>query len=487
MRRLDPEQLVVCLAKGFTCSRSDVQRQHFSISTILGNVIMIKIRKGLDLPITGQPRQVIEDGPTVRSVALVGFDYHGMKPTMAVKEGDRVKLGQALFSDKKNHGVIYTSPATGTVAAINRGAQRVFQSIVIDVDAGSDEAEEFERFDATALAGLSAEKVRDILIRSGMWTAFRTRPYSKVPAVEAAPSAIFVSAMDTNPLAADPALVIAEQAEAFAQGLNLIARLTEGKVHVGHAPGVKLDVQPTEKISLHAFAGVHPAGNVGTHIHFVHPVSATRVVWTMGYQDVIAVARLFTEGRLSTSRVISLAGPQVQNPRLVRTRLGASLDELTAGQMKTGENRLISGSVFGGRSGGSAVRFLGRYHTQVTVLAEGRERQLLHFVRPGFNNFSVLPIYITSLMRKRFDFNTSTNGSERAMVPVGTYERIMPLDILPTQLLRSLIVGDTETAQKLGCLELDEEDLALCSFVCPGKYEYGPILRDNLTRIEIEG
>ena len=233
---------------------------------------------------------------------------------------------------------------------------------------------------------------------------------------------------------------------------------------------------------------MHPAGNAGTHIHHLDPVSATKTVWTVGYQDVIAIGQLFTTGQLNAERVVALAGPQVEKPRLVRTRLGASLEELTAGEMKAGENRVISGSVFGGRTAAGAYAFLGRYHNQVSVLLEGRSRDMLHYLRAGFDRFSTLGIYISSLMPgKKYDFDTTTNGSERAMVPVGNYERVMPLDILPTQLLRSLIVGDTDMAQKLGCLELDEEDLALCTYVCAGKYEYGPILRNNLTRIEKEG
>lgn len=443
---------------------------------------MIKIRKGLDLPITGVPKQAIEDGPKVRAVALIGFDYHGMKPTMEVKEGDQVKIGQTLFTDKKTPGVIYTSPASGTVSAINRGAQRVFQSVVIDVE-GDDAVD----FGAQDLASLDAQGIRDTLIKSGQWTAFRTRPYSKVPAVDANANSIFVTAMDTNPLAADPSVIINERAEAFSQGLDILAKLTEGKVFVCHAANVQLPKASASNVAYESFSGLHPAGNAGTHIHHLDPVSVKKSVWTIGYQDVIAIAELFKTGRLSVERVVALAGPKVSEPRLVRTRLGASLDELSAGQLKEGENRIISGSVFGGRSGGSAVKFLGRYHTQVSVLAEGRERTLVHYLRPGFKNFSVLPIFISKLTGGKFDFTTSTNGSERAMVPVGAYEKVMPLDILPTQLLRSLIVGDTESAQQLGCLELDEEDLALCTFVCPGKYEYGPILRDNLTRIEIEG
>lgn len=446
---------------------------------------MIKIRRGLDLPIAGSPNQSIEDGPQVRQVALIGFDYHGMKPTMAVQVGDKVKLGQEVFSDKKIPGVIFTAPASGTVVAINRGDQRVFHSLVINVE--GDDAVEFAKYSAGELAGLSREQVQDNLVKSGLWTALRTRPYSKTPALDSKPSSIFVQAIDTNPLAADPAVVIAAKQEAFANGLTLLARLTEGKVFVCQAEGVQLP-KGQGNISVETFAGVHPAGNPGTHIHFLDPVNANKFVWTIGYQDVIAIGELFTTGKLNVERVVALAGPQVERPRLVRTRLGANLNELTEGQTKAGENRVISGSVFGGRRSHGNLTFLGRFHTQISVLLEGRERELLHYLRLGSKRFSVMGIYLSKLFGlKNLPFTTSTNGSERAMVPVGSYEKIMPLDILPTQLLRSLIVGDTEMAQKLGCLELDEEDLALCTFVCPGKYEYGPILRSNLTRIENEG
>ncbi|WNO07573.1 Na(+)-translocating NADH-quinone reductase subunit A [Teredinibacter sp. KSP-S5-2] len=447
---------------------------------------MIKIRRGLDLPISGAPRQSIEDGPTIRSVAVVGFDYHGMKPTMEVQVGDKVKLGQLLFTDKKTEGVRYTAPASGTVSAINRGYQRVLQSVVIDVE--GEEEESFASYSQDQLSGLSDEQVAENLINSGLWTAIRTRPYSRVPATNTRPAAIFVSAMDTNPLAADPAIVIAEKPEAFQNGLQVLSKLTQGKLYVCHADQAEIPAAPASNVQYEVFGGVHPAGNVGTHIHFLDPVNAEKVVWTLGYQDVIAVGELFSTGKLSTSRVVALAGPQVEDPRLVRTRLGASLEELTAGSLKTGENRLISGSVFGGSTAAGPTAFLGRYANQVSVLTEGRERPMLHFCVPGFDRFSAMPIYVSKLFgKKKFDFTTSANGSERAMVPIGAYEKVMPLDILPTQLLRALIVGDTDMAQKLGCLELDEEDLALCSFVCNGKYEFGPILRDNLTRIEKEG
>ncbi|MHA6493761.1 Na(+)-translocating NADH-quinone reductase subunit A [Pseudomonas borbori] len=445
---------------------------------------MIKIKDGLDLPITGAPVQRIEAARPVRSVAVIGFDYHGMKPTMDVQVGDRVKLGQVLFSDKKTPGVVFTAPGAGVVSAIHRGEQRVLQSVVIDLD--GDERVTFAHYPVDQLGAIGDAKVRENLQQSGLWTALRTRPYSKVPAVDAVPSSIFVTAIDTHPLAADPAVVITEYAADFENGLQVLGNL--GKVFLCKAEGVTLPGEQSGKVQTEAFSGPHPAGLAGTHIHFLDPVNVNKCVWSINYQDVIAVGKLFASGQLWVERVVSLAGPVVEQPRLVRTRLGANLEELTAGQLQPGNNRVISGSVLGGRTARGAVAFLGRYHLQVSCLAEGNDREMLHYLRAGVNKHSVLNIFVSKLMSaKKFAFSTTTNGSPRAMVPVGNYEAVMPLDILPTQLLRYLIVGDTEMAQKLGCLELDEEDLALCTYVCAGKYEYGPILRDNLARIEKEG
>ena len=447
---------------------------------------MIKLKRGMDIPIQGAPEQVIDTAPTARNVALVGFDYVGMKPTMEVAEGDRVRLGQLLFTDKKTAGVRYTAPASGVVSAINRGAKRVLQSVVIEID--GDEAESFSSYSEADARGLDAAAIREQLQQSGQWTALRTRPFSKVPALDAEAAAIFITAIDTHPLAADPTLAIREQAEAFALGQDLLAKLTQGKTYLCAAPGANLPRGSAANIELAEFSGPHPAGLPGTHVHFLVGASTARVVWTVGYQDVIAIGRLFLDGRLYTDRIISLAGPQVERPRLLRTRLGVDLQALCAGELRDGVNRVISGSVLGGRGVQAGTAYLGRYHNQVSVLLEGRYREFMGWLSPGANKHSNLGIYLSSWFgRKPLPMTTNTNGSERAMVPVGSYETIMPLDILPTQLLRSLIVGDTETAQALGCLELEEEDLALCTYVCPGKYEYGPILRDNLTRIEKEG
>ena len=447
---------------------------------------MIKLTKGLNLPIAGMPSQQISSKTAVKRVALLGEEYIGMRPSMAVREGDRVQKGQLLFEDKKNPGVRFTAPASGTVSAIHRGERRVLQSVVIDVD--GEESVHFPRYELADLAGLTRESVQQQLLESGLWTAFRTRPFSKIPAPGSVPAAIFVTAIDTNPLAADPQPIILAQREAFDAGLTLLTRLTDGKVHVCQAGGGKLGGHPVGQVTFNQFAGPHPAGLAGTHIHFLEPVSLKKQVWHLNYQDVIAVGKVFLEGELYNERIVALGGPQVKEPRLLKTCLGASLDELLEDELLDDENRIISGSVLSGTHACGPHAFLGRFHLQISVVKEGREKELFGWVMPGKDKFSITRTTVGHfLKRKLFNFSTDTNGGERAMVPIGNYERVMPLDILPTILLRDLLAGDTDSAQALGCLELDEEDLALCTYVCPGKYEYGPALRSVLTQIEQEG
>ena len=447
---------------------------------------MIKITKGLDLPIAGLPDRQRIDDVTVNRVAVKGEEYVGLRPSMAVKEGDRVVKGQLLFEDKKIPGVRFTAPASGTVSAVHRGERRVLQSVVIDID--GDASLNFTAYSADDLATLPREVVAAQLIESGMWTAMRTRPFSKTPAPGTAPAAIFVTAMDTNPLAADPQPIILAQREAFNAGLTVLTRLTDGKVHVCQSSGGKLGGHPQGQVTFNQFTGPHPAGLVGTHIHFLEPVSLNKQVWHLNYQDVIAYGKLFLEGVLWTERIIALGGPQVKQPRLLRTCLGADLDALVEGELHEGENRVLSGSVLNGSRAAGPQAFLGRFHLQVSVLKEGREKELLGWVAPGRDKYSITRTTLGHFLKKKlFNLSTDTHGGERAMVPIGNYERVMPLDILPTMLLRDLLAGDTDSAQALGCLELDEEDLALCTYVCPGKYEYGPVLRHVLTQIEQEG
>jgi len=448
--------------------------------------VEIKLTKGLDIPVEAPPEQTIQDAPVVASVALLGADYVGLRPAVVVREGERVALGQPLFTDKSDPRVHYVSPGSGIVTAINRGTRRALLSIVISLE--GDDEREFNAYEPSDITALSEAQVKENLLASGLWTALRTRPFSRVPSPDARPDALFVNAMDSNPLAAAPEVVVAQGREDFLNGLRVLGKLGENGLFLCKAADAEIPGAHLPGVQVAEFTGPHPAGLVGTHIHHLAPVINGRSAWYVNYQDAMAVGRLFTSGRLPVERVVALGGPVVKRPRLLRTRLGASLRDLTAQQLEDVDCRVVSGSILSGRRAADASGYLGRYHLQVSVLAEGRQRHFLGWLAPGSRQFSASRAFLSSLLPKRLlPLTTSQNGSPRAMIPVGAYERVVPLDLLPTQLLRALVVGDTEMAQQLGCLELDEEDLALCSFVCPSKYEFGPALREVLTRIEKEG
>ena len=439
--------------------------------------MQIKINKGLDVPISGKPELTLSDANPVGAVGLVGWDTPGLKPKMAVAAGDRVKLGQTLFIDKRNPEVCYTAPGSGVVSAINRGERRVLNSVVVELD--GDEAETWSTDD---------KDIRKTLCESGLWTTLRTRPFGKIPQPDTTPNSIFVTAINTNPLAGDPALVIGEDPEAFLAGLRVISQLTEGKIYVCTRAGADIPCPDGDQFVHAEFSGPHPAGLVGTHIHFLDPVSIKKTVWHVGYQNTMAIGRLFTNGRLPTERVIALGGPMVKNPRLLRTQRGASTADILDGEMQRGDARVISGSVLSGHRASGMLGWLGAYHNQISVIGEGSPREFLSWLRPGHKKYSALRAYASTWLHKGdYDLTSSQNGSPRAMVSTGSFERIMPLDILPTVLLKALLVRDTDSAQQLGALELDEEDLALCSFVCNGKYNYGPHLRKALDEIEANG
>jgi len=424
-----------------------------------------RIKRGLDLPISGRPEQKISEAAGVNRVGIVAADYVGMRPTMVVREGDQVKRGQVLFTDKKTLGVRYTSPASGRVASVSRGEKRRFLSVVIEIE--GDEEAEFPTFQDHYLYNLDRQTVVQNLLESGLWTALRTRPFSKVPSPESSPHALFITATDTNPLAPDPAIVLNEQADSFVFGLQVLSTLTDGTTYLCKAAGSEIPGTDQSCVEVAEFSGPHPSGLAGTHIHFLDPVNESKTVWYIGYQDVVAIGKQFVEGCLWTDRVVSIAGPAAAKPRLVRTRLGASLDDLTSDESDGREVRVISGSVLSGRMSVDPVNYLGRYANQVSLLREGNSRDFLGWMCLGMRKFSVKPVFASALVGRNadYDFNTSTEGSPRAIVPVGSYECVMPLDIVATPLMKSLCVEDAEQAQALGCLELDEEDLALCTYV----------------------
>jgi Na+-transporting NADH:ubiquinone oxidoreductase subunit A len=460
------------------------------------------IKKGLDLPLTGGPHlplggDAISAGPSVTQVAVIAADFIGMKPRMLVQPGDAVQRGTPLFEDRKRPGVVHTAPGAGTISAVNRGAKRALISVVIKLNereqAGTPSDEDFLSFESYTSAdvdSLTRDQVRDLLVESGAWTALRARPFSRVPPVDGTAHSIFVTAMDTHPLGADVATAMAGGQAAFEVGLKALTKLTDGPVHLCRAPDSGVGPGNTDGITVQEFAGPHPAGLPGTHIHMVDPVHREKFVWYVNYADVQYIGHLLTTGKLDVNRVLSLAGPMVEHPRLIKSRIGASVDELVAGQTFAGkEVRAISGSLLGGRkASGDKEGFLGRYALQVSVIEEDRERGFLGWLSPGENLFSIFPIYVSKMFPgHKFGFTTNTNGSHRAVVPIGMYEEVMPLDIIPTFLLRSLASKDLEKVEQLGALELDEEDLALCTMVCPGKNDWGAILRENLDTIEREG
>ena len=456
-----------------------------------------RIARGLNLPITGMPERVVEPAAAASTVAVVAADYPNMRPRMHVAEGDAVRRGTLLFEDRKGEGIRFTSPGAGVVKAIARGERRVLLSVVIELNerevAGTPSDEDHQPFAThagTDLATLGADGFRGLLGESGLWTALRARPHDRVPSIGESCASIFVTGMDTNPLGLDVSLAMEGREADFQLGLAALKLLTEGPVFLCTEPGSGLGGGGVEGVRHETFEGPHPAGLVGTHVHTLDPVHRSKSVWHVLAQDVAAMGALVQTGRLDVTRVVSLSGPLVEKPRMIRTRLGAQIGELVSGQLQAeGEPRVISGSVLCGRSTGvPGGEHLGRYHQQIACLAEDRERVFLGWMGPGNDRYSTVRAFLSGFLpAKKYPMTTTTHGSHRAMVPIGMFERVMPLDILATFLLRAVAVGDLETAEQLGALELVEEDLALCSYVSPGKEEFGLHLRNVLDEIWREG
>ena len=442
------------------------------------------LKKGLDIPIAGVPNQVIEDTKIPNSVAILGPDYNGLKPKMFVNVGDKVQRGTPLFCNKDNPEVSFVSPCKGFVKEINRGEKRALLSVVIDIENLEDKGIAIINLHSKEKS--TKEFNKKCLLDSGLWTSFLTRPYSKIPNSKSDPSSIFITAMDTEPLCPDADLIINNDIEAFEEGIKRVATLTEGKVFICKRENSDININNFDSFE---FAGPHPAGLSGTHMHFLDPPSANKTVWSIGYQDVISIGKLFLNGFIDIFRTISIAGPLCNNPRLVKTIIGASLDDILEGEYNKSEScRIISGSVLSGFHADGDTAYLGKYSRQITIIKEDKDKHFFGWIKPQPNKYSVMPVLFSAFsFFKLFNLTSNLNGGRRAMVPTGVFETLMPQDFLPTQLLRSLLVMDTDVAQSLGALELDEEDIALCTFACPAKYEYGTALRESLTKIEKEG
>ena len=445
----------------------------------------IKTKRGLNLPISGglSSHEVVA-GPPIKQVAILPQEAVGIKPRLLVEVGDAVQIGTPLVLDKRSEKVLFTAPTSGEIAAIHRGARRALLAIVIQPDGANTQIDGFGPLDPAQTA---TEDLVDALCRSGLWAGLRRRPFECVARPDDEPRALFVTAIDTRPLAADPRELIRGREEHFTAGLTALARLAP-KTFLCTGGGDWNSLAPSG-VQVQEFQGPHLAGNVGTHMHLLSPVAAGRNAWHIGAQDVADIGEFLSTGVIPTERVVALVGPALRQPQLVRTQKGAAISELCAGLAETEEARYINGSVLDGKLAqpGDEVGYLGRYANQISVLSDAPKRRFLDWMNPFSKTHTVTNTVFSKFVTKEYAYDTDTNGSHRAIVPIGSYEEVMPLDILPTQLLRALVSQDLEGCEKLGVLELAEEDLSLCEYVCASKTDYSVLLRDMLTTIEKEG
>ena len=446
----------------------------------------IKARRGLDLPIHGAPTsEAVIDRLDVKRVALLPQEFWGAKVRILVKEGDAVQVGTPLFCDRRDEGALFTSPAAGKISAVHRGERRAIQSIVIDVS-GFDDAVSFKPLNVQSA---TREDILGALLGSGLWPSIRRRPFDRVAISTDQPAGIIVQAYDSSPLAPDVAKIVEGREADLEVGFAALKKLTDGNVHVCVRDGVQWGRFVADGIKVDQFSGPHPAGTAGFSIHSLCPAGANRVVWHLGVQDAADIGRLLRDGKRPTERIVALTGPAAKDAKIVRTRPGADLSELCKDESNAAVVRLVNGSAIWGRTASidAHTGFLGRWNTQVTMVEDSTEREFLGWVLPVSGRFTQTNTVLDKFFRKTFKYDTDMNGDLRAIVPIGQYESVMPMDVLATQLIKALASKDLESAEKLGALELAEEDLALCQVVDPSKVPITDWLRDMLTMIEKEG
>ncbi len=447
---------------------------------------VFQIKKGRDLRLQGAADKKIVDIPLPKKVGIYPADFRGLKPQLLIKEGDPVKAGTPLFCDRAFPEIKIASPVSGKVSAIHRGEKRALLDITIETDDKNDVVV-FESFSKTEIPSLSKEKITKLLLEGGLWPAIRQRPFSKIAHPADEPKAIFVQGMNTEPLAPDLDFILESKEDLFQTGLDILKRLTKGAVHVCISDKAQSKaLTQAQGVQIHQFSGPHPAGNVSTHIHHVDPIHKGEVVWYVGAQDVLRIGFLFLNGVHLGKKVVAVTGESAKNRYYASTVMGTPLSALLAGSTLEGA-RCISGSVLTGKNVGEKG-FLGFYDSQVTAIPEGGKREFLGWLSPGFNKYSFSKTFVSSFLPpKPASLDTDKNGSDRAIVFNHIYDDLVPLDILTFFLLRAVISGDIEEAEKLGILECDEEDFALCSFACPSKTDVGGIIRQGLDLIEKEG
>ncbi len=440
----------------------------------------IRLKKGLDLPVKGAALRKISMTVVPDVVALKPTDFRSLTPRMLVKEGDAVKIGTPVFADKKNPEILFSSPVSGTVDAIVRGEKRK----LLEVRIKSDNKGAAVKFDVPTGASLNRESVVKVLLESGLWPCIKQRPYGIIADPSVTPKAIFISAMATAPLAADPEYVLQSEIDALQAGVKALGKLTKGGVHLSldahnYTSG---SFHKLEGVICHFFSGPHPAGNVGVQINHISPISKGETVWTVDLFLVAAIGKLFLNGVYDTSRIIAVAGPAVVNPSYVKCCAGVAMEQISdLFNFANGNIRIVSGDLLSGKAVGREG-FLGFYDNLVTALPEGDYHEMFGWAKPfRLKKFSFSRSYYSWLMpRKKYNMDTNTNGGERAFVLSDVYGKVLPMDIYPVFLFKAILAGDIEKMENLGIYEIIEEDVALCEFVCPSKIEIQSIVSQGI-------
>ncbi len=444
----------------------------------------IRLKKGLNIHLLGDADKVYASTKPTEKYVVKPIDFHGLMPKLCVKVGDKVKAGTPLFYDKYNEKINFCSPINGEVTDIVRGEKRKIMEVVIKADTEI----VYEQFTTASADSLSREQIIEAMLKAGIWPFVRQKPYDIIANPADMPKAIFISTFSTAPLAIDNDFALYGMDELFQKGLDYIVKLSNGKTHLntdGNTNPSKV-FSAAKGVQINKISGPHPAGNVGVQIHQIDPINKGDVVWYLHPQDVIAIARLFTAGKYDVSKIVALCGSQIQKPRYYRSIAGACISNLLNENTKDGKSRIISGDILSGTQI-NTDGCLGFYDSQLTVVPEGDEAEFLGWMLPGLHKFSASKTFLSWLFpSKKYNLDTNMHGEERAYVMTGEYEKVLPMDIYPTHLIKACMIEDVELMENLGIYEVSPEDLALCEFVCTSKIEVQSIIRQGLDLVRKE-
>ena len=440
---------------------------------------VINIKKGYNIQVIGQSEKDFGQKEIPQHFAIKPSCFHGVRPKLSINEGDTVKAGTPLFFDKDNDRVIFTSPVSGTVTEIVRGEKRV----ILEVKITADGKNEFENFKQADPKDLSRDEIIENLLKSGVWPMIRQRPFARIANPSDKPKAIYISAFDSSPLAADNNFIVEGQSEVFQKGIDVLKKLTDGKIHLNTHVDQEISsvFAKAKDVELHQFKGPHPAGNVGIQIHHINPIDKGDVVWYCYPQDVLSIGRLFHEGKYNAERVINLCGSQAIEKKYYKTIIGASIENIVKDNVEGDNNRFISGNVLTGTKI-SDTGYLGFYHSQLTVIPEGDYYEFIGWILPGFKKFSASKTIVSSWLspKKKHNLDTNMHGGERAFVVSGEYEKVMPIDIYPVHLLKAIMAEDIDKMENLGIYEVAPEDFALCEVICTSKINSQTIVQQGI-------